>query len=85
MVPLYRYFSRHWEGLDYSDDSLYDLYMFETFGQGKLNPDNGFANGKKWMDVTVSMWLEDLGKILWKSELYDDNELPDWWLDKVLK
>jgi len=31
------------------------------------------------------MWKEDLDKTLWLHELYEDPNLPDWWLDKVFK
>ena len=38
------------------------------------------------MGVTISMWKEDIKKgYLGKKELYDDPNLPNWWLDKVLK
>jgi hypothetical protein len=85
IVPLYRYFGRHWEHcLDFSDDALFDLYTYESTGRGQVKPDNGFANGKKWMDVAVAQWREDFGNTLWVFELYEDPDLPDWWLDKVL-
>jgi hypothetical protein len=70
--------------VDSSDEALQSLYEFETFGRGRIAPNNIFAIGKKWMDVTVAMWLEDLGTTLTVSELKDDPELPDWWLEKVL-
>ena len=85
MVPLYRHFGRHWEHcMDFSEDALFDLYVYESTGQGVVKPDNGYANGKKWMDVAVAQWKEDLWRTLWPWELYDDPDLPDWWLDKVL-
>ena len=70
---------------DYSEESMLELYMYETYGEGRCDDTNGFHLGKKWMDVTVEMWKEDFEKrLLFKCELYDDPELPDWWLDKVL-
>lgn len=78
-------FSRDFEDcLDFSDEALLEMYESESYGTVTCSPDNGFYHGKKWMDVTVAMWIEDL-KIgtLTKRELYDD-DFPDWWLDKVL-
>ena len=86
MCEIYQHFARNTEvsTLDFSDESRLALYSFETFGKGEVSPLNGFAVGKKWMDVTVSMWREDLGTLLFKQELYADPNYPKWWLDKVL-
>lgn len=85
MVPIYRHFARHWEScLDFSDDALYEMYLHESRGQGTISPTNGYHHGKKWMDVAVAQWREDLGRTLFRFELYEDENLPRWWLDKVL-
>ena len=87
MVPLYRYFGRHWEHcLDWSDNALWELYENESFGTGRVSSNNGFAHGRKWMDVTVAQWREELGRTLFRFELYTDPDLIEWhwWLDKVL-
>jgi hypothetical protein len=70
--------------MDFSDDALFDLYIYESTGQGVVRPDNGFANGKKWMDVAVAQWREDLWRTLIPFELYGDTTFPHWWLDRVL-
>lgn len=64
---------------------MLDLYNHESYGT-QLKQDNGFASGKKWMTVAVDMWKEDiaLGN-LWLFELYEDPDLPDWWLDSVFR
>lgn len=87
MYPLYEYFSRGWKDcLDYSDESLFDLYYNESQGRGTVKENNGYAHGKKWLNVTVAMWLEDIEKgNLFKNELYEDPDLPHWWLDMVLR
>lgn len=84
MAGVYRYFARHWPLLDFSDTALVALYENETFGRGKVAPDNGFAVGKKWMDVTLAQWREDMWRTLWPWELYADAAFPHWWLDRVL-
>ncbi len=84
MIPLYLYFARDYIDLDLSEDALYELYLFESTGQGSIKPNNGYAVGKKLMDVAVAMWKEDMYRTLMPYELYDDPDLPDWWLDKVL-
>jgi len=40
----------------------------------------------KWCNVVIKMWKEDIEKgLLFKYELYNDPEIPDWFLDKVFK
>lgn len=90
MRPIYRLFGD--EGLDYSDEAALEMYLFESRGVGNLrlglfNSQNGYANGKHWLNVTVAMWLEDIAAgLLFKHELYVEFEKSyHWWLDKVLK
>ena len=84
MIALYEYFGKECGDLDWSDDALYDLYTFESTGKGSIKPNNGYAYGKRTIDITIAMWKEDLNKTLWLHELYEDPNLPDWWLDKIL-
>jgi len=41
-----------------------------------------YRQGKMMVDLTVAMWLEDLGYILFPQELYED--FPSGFLNKVL-
>lgn len=84
MVPLYRYFARDFVGLDWSDEALLDAFRFESTGGRKPSPMNGYAVGKAWLNVQVSAWRADLGKLISRRELYEDENLPHWWLDSVL-
>lgn len=67
------------------------MYLYETRGEGDLrmglfgeSKANGFAVGKKWMNVTLEMWKEDIRSgILFRTELEED--YPKWFLDKFLK
>jgi hypothetical protein len=84
MVPIYEIFVRDFKsGLDFSEDMLYEQYLNESVG-GECSRNNGYHYGKKYMDVTIKMWREDisLGN-LFLFELYDDPTFPDWWLDRV--
>ena len=87
MCVVYYYFSKEWEHIcDYSDESMMEMFLYESFGEGNPDNSNGYYLGKKWMDVGIEMWREDIEKgLLFKWELYDSPDLPDWWLDKVLK
>ena len=87
MSELYFLFAQDWKDcLDFSDESLLELYNYESYGTGTPKPNNGFAHGKKWLNVNVAMWKEDISKgYLRKQELYDDPKFPHWWLDQVLK
>lgn len=85
MSELYRRFSKDWQHiLDYSDQSLLELFLSESYGTEIHNELNGFYVGKKWLNVTTSMWLQDIEQgLLFKQELYQDPNLPHWFLDKI--
>jgi hypothetical protein len=84
MIDVYGIFTRDIEEhLDFSDDMLLEMYQAESVG-GDCHHRNGFYHGKKFMDVSVKMWREDMSKgTLFLCELYDDPLLPNWWLDKI--
>lgn len=83
---LYKQFAIKWSHLDFSEEALLEQYLSESYGDVIISENNGYAVGKKWLNVTVAMWKEDISKgLLFKHELYKDPTLPDWWLDSVLK
>lgn len=83
IADLYRRFARDWPLFDYSDVAAAEMFAHESHG-GPLSERNGFALGKKWMDVSVAMWREDIPKgLLSRTELEADG-FPSWWLDRVL-
>lgn len=48
-------------GLDFSEASLRGLHAWESRGVGKVDKSkNGYAYGKWIVDLSVSMWVEDL-------------------------
>lgn len=85
IAEAYRYFCGNLNA-DFSESAMKDMYSYETFGHPKIKYDqlyngnyNGFAVGKHWMDVTISMWLEDLKSgNLTKYELYSDASIPEF-------
>lgn len=95
MAEIYRHFAKTAEKTgfvcDFSDEAALQMFIAETYGGGRaeIKPNNGFAIGKKWMDVTVAEWLESLNgfgrdRVLNAYELYADPTYPHWWLDKVI-
>lgn len=86
MSNVYRHFSLDWvDCLDYSADMLLEMYKAEN-GEVKPSKLNGFAQGKKGLNITVAMWKEDIAKgTLFLFELYNDENYPHWWLDRVFK
>lgn len=86
MCELYQLFAADWKSeLDFSDQMKQELYESESFG-GKVSFPNGYYHGKRMLNLTVSMWKEDLkAGYLFKCELYSDPKFPHSWLDKVLK
>ena len=91
MQTIYRYFGHL--NLDYSEKAAIEMFLFESQGTGNLelglfDCTNGYANGKRWMDVTVAMWQEDIAAgLLYLDELYNESSLRPfhWWLDKIFK
>lgn len=86
MCEVYKIFSKDWEHLyDFSDQSKIDLFNHESYGLPIKN-NNGYALGKKWLNVQVSMWKEDIESgLFYKFELYQDPKFPHWWLDSIFK
>lgn len=84
MAELYRVFARHWEHLvDFSEAALVEMHAHESLG-APVGPDNGYALGKKWLNLHVTTWKQDIASgLLFKHELYADPLFPDWWLDSV--
>ena len=61
------------------------MYLYESQGKPIKNKNNGFYWGKKHMDITITMWKEDIKKgLLFIWELYEDDNLPNWFLDKFM-
>lgn len=84
MADVYRVFAADWSHvLDFSDTALIELYNHESHGTA-ISQKNGFMHGKKWLNLAVTMWKEDiqLGNLL-VSELYEDPKFPHWWLDRI--
>ena len=97
-AEIYRHFAtsetKNKDLLDFSDKAKQEMFDFETYGKGNIDFQeifynkkiNGYAYGKKMMDITISMWREDIPQgLLYKSELYSDGNFSHWWLKKVLK
>lgn len=84
MAELYKIFGSGFGDLDFSAEALISLYNQESYG-GTLTAKNGFAVGKQYLNVQVTMWLEDIRSgTLAKFELYNDERFPHWWLDGIL-
>lgn len=91
MSKLYKRFAEPWkDSCDFSDEAAKAMFDYESNGIGDLslsifetNMPNGYAVGKHWLNVQVSMWREDLGKTLWFSEL--EKDYPRWWLESIFK
>lgn len=86
MAELYKMFANDWKHvLDFSDEAMIELFNAESYGTSVSN-NNGYAHGKKWLNLNVSMWKEDIELgLLRVHELYEDPKFPHWWLDRVFK
>lgn len=57
---------------------MVECFLQESRGVQPRGERNGYLLGKKWMDVTIAMWREDMMKgILFKRELYRDEFFKD--------
>ena len=96
MCEVYKIFAKDYD-CDLSEEAMLEMYTFESTGKGSININgfntigkkpNGYAVGKKWLNVTVAMWFESMDKYGWLPEmknLYNDPIFPHWWLDLVFK
>jgi hypothetical protein len=84
VAEIYKRFAKQHAGADLSDSAAEEMYLHESAGKPLRDPmTNGYAIGKKWMDVTVAAWREDIAQMgLFVSELQGDG-YPDWFLDRV--
>lgn len=63
-AELYRYFAKDFN-CDLSDKCLNEMFEYESTGNGDCSINvfngkpNGYAVGKKWLDVMISMWRKD--------------------------
>ena len=87
MLPIYKRFAT---GGTFTAENAEELFLWESLGEGNLSTSvfsggtNGFAIGKRWVDLQVAEWKKDIAsRLLFKHELYAD-WYPHWWLDKVL-
>lgn len=85
MAALYQHFAKGWDGLDFTDEALLEMYNNESYGTPIINKKkNGYYVGKQWMGVAIAMWKEDRARgHLYLNELYECPIFPHWWLDSV--
>lgn len=84
MADIYARFADDWPHADFSEEAAIAMYKREN---GTPLPQtekvNGFALGKKWMEVTLAMWREDIPDgLLFVRELLDDG-YPEWFLKRT--
>lgn len=81
MAEMYLRFSG--DQYDRSEQAAMSMFRHESLGEPLRDPEtNAYSIGKKWMDVTVAYWNEDIKS----GELCrEDLDYPDWFLDKVLE
>ena len=84
MAEMYKRFASDYKCADFSDDAAMAMYLHESTGAPLPDPKtNGYALGKKWMDVTVAAWKEEIPQMgLLVSELQADG-YPDWFLEQI--
>lgn len=84
MADIYKRFAADYKAADFAEPAALAMYLHESTGARLPDPrTNGYALGKKWMDVTVAGWREEIPQMgLLVSELQADG-YPDWFLERV--
>ena len=85
MAEIYKRFAKGYPQADFSNEAAIAMYAHETHGNNLERTDkiNGFELGKKWMDVTLAMWREDIPQgLLTVKELLDDG-YQEWFLKRT--
>lgn len=84
IAEIYRRFAVDYPAADFGEDAALAMYLHESTGAPLPDPKtNGYALGKKWMDVTVAGWKAEIPQLgLLVSELQADG-YPDWFLERV--
>lgn len=84
MAEVYRRFAEGYRQADFSEAAAVAMFAHESTGAPMPDPKtNGYALGKKWMDVTVAAWKEEIPSSgLLVSELRGDSH-PDWFLKRI--
>ncbi len=87
MCEVYKHFSKDWKHIcNYNEESMLELFISESYKGVKCKNNNGYYIGKRYLNVFVTMWINDIKNgVLFKEELYQDSNLPNWWLDKIFK
>lgn len=72
MCEVYKIFASDWE-CDFSNQAMQDMFLFESKGVGNIDitgfnttgkKSNGYAVGKKWLNVSVAAWIKDISIFL---------------------
>ncbi len=83
MAGLYLRFANDYPRADRGAEAAKAMFEHESKGTKKPGDDNAFMLGKKWMDVTVAAWREDIRDgLLSRAELEADG-YPNWFLNRV--
>jgi hypothetical protein len=84
IADIYKKFAIDYPFADFSDSAAYNMYAYESHGIPLPDTStNGYALGKKWMDVSIASWKEDIPQMgLLVSELVESG-YPDWFLRRV--
>lgn len=85
MAEIYKRFAIEYPQADFSDAAALAMYEHETHGKPLERTEklNGFALGKKWMDVTIAGWKDEIAsRGLLVSELIADG-YPEWFLERI--
>ena len=68
--------------MDWSDDAKRIMFEYESIG-GDAPVNNGFYEGKRLLNITVTNWKEDLDRhLLFSWELY--LQYPKWFIDGIV-
>ncbi len=83
IAEIYKSFAKDFPMADFGEEAAMDMYQHENgIPLPSRVKSNGFQIGKRWMNVTVAMWKEDIAKGLLRVEELE-NEFPEWFLKNI--
>jgi hypothetical protein len=84
MAEIYKRFAVGHPHADFGESAALAMFAHESTGAPLPDPrTNGYALGKKWMDVTIAGWKDEIPQMgLLVSELLADG-YPEWFLRRV--
>ena len=86
MAEIYKRFAVDFPHADFGHEAALAMFRHETHGEPLPQVrgiGNGFALGKKLMDISIAGWREEIIQMGLRVEELIDDGYPEWFLERV--